>query len=293
MHLFSIVTLYWSAAAIITLSFQYVNHWLPDPLYQNDITGPMAFALSSLLIIFPLYIGSTWLLEKGYRLDPLKRQMRLRKWLLYFTLFATALIMSGDLVSIVFSYVQGELTSRFALKALAVLVVAAAIFGYYLWDIHKNAAAIGKKYFAWAAIGLVTVGVIGGFIVVGSPQQQRAYRFDEQRLSELQSIQYEMINYWQKKGELPTSLTMLNNDISGYRVPVDPQTGTAYEYTVTGKLNFALCASFNQPSRSVTTSAAITKPLPAGDYYNENWQHSAGRVCFDRTIDPELYPVKN
>ena len=24
----------------------------------------------------------------------------------------------------------------------------------------------------------------------------------------------------------------------------------------------------------------------------ENWQHAAGKHCFSRTIDPELYPVR-
>jgi hypothetical protein len=34
---------------------------------------------------------------------------------------------------------------------------------------------------------------------------------------------------------------------------------------------------------------ATPYPNP-NDPYSGNWEHDAGRVCFDRTIDPTLYP---
>jgi len=53
-------------------------------------------------------------------------------------------------------------------------------------------------------------------------------------------------------------------------------------------MSFQLCATFNADSTS--NSAAMSKPIYAGDTTNENWQHGTGEVCFDRTIDPDKYP---
>jgi hypothetical protein len=73
-------------------------------------------------------------------------------------------------------------------------------------------------------------------------------------------------------------------------VPEDPQTNEAYEYKKTGSLSFEICANFNKASEAVGTPSVVY-PEYVGKV-GENWQHEAGRACFTRTIDPELYPVR-
>lgn len=287
LHLFSIVTLYWTAIAFIALLFQYVSYWFPDVLYYGDFRGPLTFALSSLVIIFPLHLVSMWLLEKEYAKEPGKRQMKLRKWLVYFTLFVTALIMSGDLVSLVYSYLEGELTMRFALKALSVLVVAAVIFGFYLWDMKVGEVTKNMRQAMWVVVAVMVAVIIGGFFLAGSPQQQRAYRLDDQRVNDLANIQGQVIYTYQSKEVLPASLDALQDEISGYTVPVDPETKQPYAYRVTGTNTFELCATFNQESRENGKSRAVPEP---SFYTNDTWEHAAGTACFERTIDPQLYP---
>jgi hypothetical protein len=126
--------------------------------------------------------------------------------------------------------------------------------------------------------------IVGGFIIVGSPARQRSLKFDDQRINDLQMIQSQTINYWQQKGNLPVQLNDLKDSISGFTAPMDPQTGQAYEYNVKSALNFELCANFNLPSQSDRISQPIPMIYPPPD----NWQHAAGHVCFDRTIDPQL-----
>jgi len=77
-------------------------------------------------------------------------------------------------------------------------------------------------------------------------------------------------------------------------MPIDPQTKESYRYEKVGAMAFKLCATFataggtNQVNgRSVPTPVDLAtngKPL------QDSWQHAAGEVCFDRTIDPERYP---
>lgn len=143
LHLLAIVTLYISAVSFATLIFQYINYFFPDPLQDNyylreSLGRSIRWSIASLIVIFPVYIGTSWFLNKSYAITPYKRNLRIRRWLIYFTLFAAALIIIGDLVALIFNLLGGELTARFILKVLTVLFVAGSIFWYYLWDIRHH-----------------------------------------------------------------------------------------------------------------------------------------------------------
>lgn len=140
LHLFSIVALYIAAGSFIALIFQYINLVFPDPLEYSGAHGAygaIRWALASLIIVFPAYAGSIWLLNKGYRENPATRMIRTRKWLIYFTLFAAAVIIAGDLVSLVYSVLNGDLTARFIFKAVTVALVSGSIFAYYVINIKQ------------------------------------------------------------------------------------------------------------------------------------------------------------
>lgn len=291
LHLFAMVTLYWSAISVITLCWQYINYFFPDALHYNyGFSGSMRFALASLFIVFPLFLLVSWILHKIYSKESTVRESKIRKWLIYLTLFITALVILGDLVFTVNTFLNGELTTRFILKALSVLAVAGVIFWHYLQDIRSSAPVVSAKYIAIVASVIILVMVIGAFFIVGSPMTARSLQFDQQRTYDLQNIQYQVVNYWQRKQVLPTNLADLTDSISGYTAPNDPETNMPYEYIVKDatSLTFQLCANFK-----LTSTANNPKtPVPAMYYEGapENWSHSAGRVCFDRVIDKQIYP---
>ena len=81
----------------------------------------------------------TALERKGFiKRDPSKRASKVRKWLTYMTLFVAAGVIIGDLTALVYGLLGGELSLRFALKALTVGFIAGGIFGYYLWDLRQE-----------------------------------------------------------------------------------------------------------------------------------------------------------
>jgi len=144
LNILSILTLYISAGSFLALLFQYINVLFPDPLQHfyeiRSAYSGIRWAIAALIVFYPAHLWVMRLLYKSYALTPLKRNLRIRKWLIYFTLFAAGLILMGDVVALIYNLLGGELTVRFALKVLAVLVVAGTVFGYYLWDIRKNKA---------------------------------------------------------------------------------------------------------------------------------------------------------
>ena len=147
------------------------------------------------------------------------------------------------------------------------------------------------KYFVYGVIGAVVVAIVVGFVIVGSPNEERMRNLDEQRANDLQGLQYEIVNYWQAKDVLPATLSDIKDDIRGVRVPADPETNAPYEYAVKGNLQFELCAVFARASNEADSEVARPVGLYGG--INENWQHGAGRTCFARTIDKDLYPPLN
>lgn len=144
---------------------------------------------------------------------------------------------------------------------------------------------MNMKIFNYVVIASVAVAVIASFFVMGSPQTERQRRFDEERVMHLQSIQWQIVNYWQRKNILPKNLAELKDDISGFQVPADPLTGEPYSYEVKDANSFVLCTNFALESRDDVTRAMPMAPVGI----NDTWEHGPGRVCFSRTIDPELY----
>ena len=148
------------------------------------------------------------------------------------------------------------------------------------------------KYFSFIAILLVSIAIIAGFFVVGSPQSERLREFDARRINDISAIQNYVVDYWQNKNELPPDLVILNDKLRGIRVPADPETGESYGYEVQGPLTFALCATFNLRSDGDIANPEFLKAVdPFGD--RVGWDHPEGRHCFERTIDPDFFSNEN
>lgn len=294
LHLFTMVLLYVSFGSLLSLLFDYINYAFPDALsYADPYSGSMRFSIAILIILFPVFLFATWYLNKDLRSNPEKQDMGIRKWLLYLTLFAATGIVIGDLVTLVNTFLNGEITTRFTLKVLTILMMSGLVLWYYILDIKGSfmeKPMIGHSIGIIAGV-VVVVSVVGGFFVIGSPSTQRLVRFDQQKIYDLQNIQYQVVNYWQQKQNLPQTLDDLKDSISEQVVPVDTQSGKPYEYSVIGPVSFKLCGDFNKEGVSNNYSSYQTAPIPAGKTgVADNWQHGVGYVCFDRAIDPELYP---
>lgn len=285
------ISLYASAGALLALLFNIINSTLPDPLnpYYAVVwaSDGMRFAIATLVVAFPLYLVLSWLIRKEIASNVAKYQLSVRKWFIYFTLFIAGAAIAGDLIALINTYLNGEISARFIWKMLSVFAVAGVVFSYYFYDIKRAAAGNTKtnKMLIIVAVAGVLAAIVAGFVVAGSPSEIRALRFDETRISDLQNIQWQVTDYYQRHKVLPEDLSKLQDDISGYRAPLDPETGEAYEYAVIqGKpLTFELCATFARSN--VEARAAFTEPA------GQSFVHDAGRVCWERTIDSMQYPI--
>ena len=113
------------------------------------------------------------------------------------------------------------------------------------------------------------------------------------RLGNLQAIQNQITYHWTQKGTLPSNLAGLNDSISGFIAPLDPETKVQYEYRVTGTTTFELCADFKTVGPASNLNGPGTLVYSPNDPYSQSWAHKAEKTCFNRTIDPELYKVQS
>ncbi len=297
----AMIALYWSVISFILLIFNYIDYTFPTPLTFAAIDpyeSGVGYEMASIIVMLPVYLLLMWVIRRDIKRDHTRKEVWVRRWAIIFTLFVTGVAIAGDLITAITTFLNGEsFTLSFVLKALLVLLVAAAAFMHFIADLwgywdefpkRKQAVAIGIAVLAVATI-------LSGFIVIGTPSQARAYRFDEQKVSDLQLIQSDVIQYWQANGTLPTGLDVLGQPLTGNSIPVDEQTNQPYQYSMTGKLSFKLCATFN----AATAPYAITQddlvmPVPeakAGSSYTpDSWYHNAGQQCFGRTINTQQYP---
>ncbi len=310
LHLGAVVALYTSAIALINLAFSVVNYYNPDALAGYFSASSVAWPVSMLVVLIPVLYVIEWLIGRDLVRQPEKREIWIRRWRIYLTLFLAGATIVGDLITLINTYLNGEVTSRFMYKILIVLLIAGVIFAYYLLAraLESARAKRWRTILAWSGIIVVLISIIAGFMVVGSPNKQRALRFDAQRVSDLSNIQYQVVNYWQQKGALPAALSDLNDSISGFSAPVDPDTKAAYTYEALAPISragvpvgpsFQVCADFALESQDTSGRGAyngygggiavpMTYPSSAGQ--TDSLAHPAGHACFDRTIDPSRYP---
>lgn len=290
----AMIALYGGVVAFIALVFDYIDYTFPDPLsYYADPYSSISYEMAALIVLAPLFLVLMRLIRRDIAADASRAQVWVRRWALFLTIFIAGATIVIDLITLLTTFLSGEeLTAAFLLKVLVVLVVAGAGLVHFLADIRgywqRNPAY--ARYVTWGVGLVVALAVVSGFFIVGSPQTAREYRTDETRVSDLQSIQYQLANYYQLKRTLPQELATLNDPLSYYTVPADPTTGAPYRYEKIDDRSFRLCATFVRESRpnQYRNPASAVSPIEKGGA--DTWEHGAGEACFERTIDPELYP---
>lgn len=142
LHLFTVGLLYYSAVSFLMLVFEMADRYFPDVAigslgyYPTYSDSTIRFAISSLIVLFPLFLFLNKYLHGQYEKEPEKKHLRIRKWLVYLTLFVSAITLVGDLIAVINKFLEGFPSTAFIIKAASIFVVAGGVFYYYLTDIR-------------------------------------------------------------------------------------------------------------------------------------------------------------
>lgn len=283
-NLGAIVALGFFVGNLISLLFAIINKAFPLTTgYGFGGSSSISFPVSALIIFFPVYILLMYLLEKDYVLEPEKKSVGIRKWLTFITLFISGFALAGDLVTVLYYFIDGQdITIGFILKALSILIISLSIFFYYISEVRgKMNISLQKKWTIGSALVIVAC-IIWGFIVLGSPRTQQLLKLDGQKVSDLQNIENSIQDFYATRGILPNSFDELLT-LNYYINTTDSQTQKSYEYKKTSKTTFDLCAEFN---KELTKDDFAKEPTVYG---GSSWTHGIGRFCFNKIINPNLY----
>lgn len=284
----AIIVLYAIVSSLLALIFIVVEKAYPritdgyDYYYSQSISWPV----SILIVLFPVFIAIMRFLEKSYSQDPEKRNLSIHKWLTYITLFVGGAILIGDLIIVLYYFIDGqELTTSFLLKVFSVLAITLIVFLYYIADARNTLTSSKKKIWLGVSTIVIVLSITWGFSVLGSPRTQQLLKYDQQKVNDLQSINGQVINYYGGKGTLPKTIEEMSN--GNYYIPqLDSQTRKPYEYQKIDDTTYNLCVEFNKASDDKN---AINLRHYYDNYGGANtWTHPAGRYCFKETINTEM-----
>jgi len=99
------------------------------------------WAIASLVVAFPLFLFLSRSVGRGIQRNPAMRLSPVRRWLTYIALFIAATILLGDLIGLIFNFLDGDPNTRFVLKSLTVAMIAGGIFGYYFLSLSREEQA--------------------------------------------------------------------------------------------------------------------------------------------------------
>lgn len=155
---------------------------------------------------------------------------------------------------------------------------------------------MGVKFFAIIVTLMVAIVTITGLILIGSPLTERERRFDERRVNNLSEISSAVDQYFIKTGHLPSALNeFLKPEVARlYYIGsiTDPETSIPYEYSITGKSSYKLCATFTL-ANDKKSSATTLQSKRFSTRENNVWEHPAGKKCFDLLTPPIKPEQKN
>lgn len=124
-----------------------------------------------------------------------------------------------------------------------------------------------------AAVVVAIATIAAAITVMGTPGEQRLARIDDRRVDDLETLDYAIRAFAEKRGTLPPDLATIARE-PGRQLPLkDPESSAPYEYRATATSAYQLCAVFN-----TDTAQALSVPVRGA------WAHGIGRTCFDRTL---------
>ena len=282
-HLLTFGSLYATLTSFIMLLFDYISMFFPDVAVEGVYLSEswrltaMRWEIATIVVACPLLLWGSRKGIKDMAKNPERSASGIRRWLTYFTLLVASIVVVATLITLIFWFLEGELSVRFLLKVAVILAIAVGTFVYYFTSLRIRpdlpAAKKLHRSFFWITLVSILASLSWGAWSIGSPMQERVRKIDEQRLSDLQALAngiYDIV-YKGKPYEPSQLLAPLPRDIkeaialSGVVRSNDPETGTPYVYRVMDETHFQVCAVF---------------ALSADHPYDRFWNHSAGEQCF-------------
>lgn len=158
LHLLLFASLATWATALGSLLFNFIN--IRFPLMDGRPTvdfDSIRFGVAALIVAFPVFGLTLRRVKKDIAANPARGINPVRRWLSYIALFIAATILVGDAIGTVMSFLNGELTIRFVLKAAVIASLAGGVTWWLLRELRDKANSLRPAWYAVCAVVVTTI----------------------------------------------------------------------------------------------------------------------------------------
>lgn len=113
------------------LGMTLIDMLIPDLADRYSGGSSERWSIASLIVFTPLFLLLNRRIGRLARRDAGRRRSLVRKWFASLTLMVATVVFMADAIYLVYTFLNGDLTLRFMLKAALVAGVAALVLGYY------------------------------------------------------------------------------------------------------------------------------------------------------------------
>lgn len=121
---------------VLSLGFQVIDRVIPD---LAESAAPdrwsMRFSIAAILAFLPLFVVLDHRMARRMGQGDQRRRSQARRVFASVTILAAALVLLGDVVSVVYAFLSGDLTPRLAAKCALVAVTGLLVAGCYREDL--------------------------------------------------------------------------------------------------------------------------------------------------------------
>ena len=239
-HALLFVTFGMVAGHVLALAFAQIEIFLPDPdRVQVYAAGGLRWAMAGLIVFTPVF----WLIDRSDRralaTDPARPHGTARRWLSSLAVFIAALTLLGDALVLIYTFLDGQMTSRFLAKSAVVAGLAGLVLGYFRQDRAGLRAASAQGLAGLAALVLAL-----SFASVGGPGQGQIERRDEARIADLRQLTQDVRRCLQEQiGALPEDLAPMDcasnpSRLTGYAAAITYQRRSASSFALCTEVEF-------------------------------------------------------
>jgi len=250
-----------------SILFGFIDKFVTDVesnMFPAFNQGVVKFGIAALIIAGPIFFMVSKIITRRISEQKISLESKVRKWLTYLVLFFAA-------ATIIVNFLSGDYAASFLLKVLVILLIAGGIFGYYFWDMRRTETFSKiNKISVIVAASVIMASFIAGFFIIDSPTVSRQKNIDQQMISNLQSVDNSIQNYFTETGGLPQKIDVLQQ--TKFAVSIGGVKG--FEYKIQDPTTYQLCADFLRSNSADLKSSY--------DSFVDDWKHEKGSYCFTR-----------
>ena len=135
-YLLNFITLGFWTIALGQIWYALIARWFPDSAqrlsYTQSLRDEISWQVATVIVTFPIFVLLHNLIRRELKRRPDLYDSGIRNWLTYLALVIASIVVLADAVWFFGALLRGEITSRFILDSLVLLILGGGVFTYYL-----------------------------------------------------------------------------------------------------------------------------------------------------------------